>query len=520
MQGGATPAKNKPFSFSKANLTLHALNTAPDSAPIVQYHPNSFHVTNKHYKRPKKQTVTMAPAYSLPNMGAALAAAAANTTPTADATVSAIANAAGMDVQPLPTLLDRLPVNLQNFIGMGAAAGFPFSMMSSISSGSVPTWPDDSPATADDDDVSHSRARYCLPCPLILNLPKVPLQTLYLQVQKQYTISKKEMEQRQMTGAQREELVSVPVRIMGSASDLTKLYFVAKDVCLLIFIRKGNVAKSIGQFLQHEKARLPVLCPRSNGTSSTHVLTALSIDGVKRLLRNSKSPLALHVLKFLMGHIQNLESIIRESKAPNPSLQQSFYATVTGQGHITERPKPAPGSAEAAEDERAGAGIGAGADDDDDNESASGARGRARRNNARPSRSKSPTAAAAASGSKAGGAAAASSSSGASMMDDDAAGASFPIAPPAVPMVDEMLPAFPLASQFPSTSPAQLAREQDTLDEQAAVQGTGAAASSYVMRRPQPKIFATITPQSLTIAPSSPNAQPKTFAVEALPPMQ
>ena len=461
----------------------------------------------------------MAPSY-LPSMAAALAAAAANTTPTADATVSAIANAAGMDVQPLPM---QLPIQLQNMVGMASAAsasGMPLGLMNLPAA--LGLWPEE--PRQDDDESSHnSRARYCLPCPLILNLPKVPLQTLYLQVQKQYTISKKEMEQRQMTAAQCEELVSVPVRIMGSATDLKKLYFVAKDVCLLIFIRKGNVAKSIGQFLQHEKARLPVLCPRSNGTSSTHVLTALSIDGVKRLLRNSKSPLALHVLKFLMGHIQNLESIIRESKAPNPSLQQSFYATVTGQGHITERPKPEAGSAEAAEDERAGAGIGAGADEDD-GEFANSARGSGRaRRNVRPSRSKSPTAAAAAAapGSKAGGSAAASSSGGASIMDDDAAAASFPIAPPPVPMVDEMLPAFPLASQFPSTSPAQLAREQDSLDEQAAVQGTGAAAnSSYIMRRPQPKIFATITPQSLTIAPSSPNAQPKSFTVEPLPPMQ
>ena len=158
------------------------------------------------------------------------------------------------------------------------------------------------------------RSRYCLPCPLVSHLPKVPLQTLYLQVQKQYTVSKKEMEARKYTTMEREELVSVPVRIMGSARG-GGVYFVAKDVCLLVYIRKGNVAKSIGQFLPHEKARLPVLCPRSNGTSSTHVLTALSVAGLRRLLKGSKSPLAGEVLKFLLGHVKAMTASLAKAGA-------------------------------------------------------------------------------------------------------------------------------------------------------------------------------------------------------------
>lgn len=32
----------------------------------------------------------------------------------------------------------------------------------------------------------------------------------------------------------------------------TDLWFVAKDICLLIHVRKGNVAKSVGQFAEAE----------------------------------------------------------------------------------------------------------------------------------------------------------------------------------------------------------------------------------------------------------------------------
>ena len=129
-------------------------------------------------------------------------------------------------------------------------------------------------------------------------------------------------------------------------------------VCPLNFVCQ----KSIGQFLTTEKARLPVLCPRANGTSSTHVLTALSIEGVRRLLRNSKSPLAAHVMKFLLGHLKNLEGIIRESKV-NPSLQQSYYATVTGQLHGNEGAKTTAGRAPGA---TLGEEEGAGPMDEDD----------------------------------------------------------------------------------------------------------------------------------------------------------
>ena len=77
---------------------------------------------------------------------------------------------------------------------------------------------------------------------------------------------------------------------------------------------------------------------------------------------------------------------------------------------------------------------------------------------------------------------------------------------------DNMLPAYPLASQFPSTSAAQLAREQEAIASQSGV--TVDPDGRVIMRRAAPKIFATITPNSLTIAPTSPNAQPTTVTVE------
>jgi len=108
-----------------------------------------------------------------------------------------------------------------------------------------------------------------------------------------------------MTPEQKSKLMPATVRIMGTA-DLDNLYFVAKDICLLIHIRKGNVAKSISQFNDTEKARMPVLCERSNGVVSTHVLTVLTVHGALRLLNTSQSKHAPAVLKWIQGHIEVL----------------------------------------------------------------------------------------------------------------------------------------------------------------------------------------------------------------------
>lgn len=49
---------------------------------------------------------------------------------------------------------------------------------------------------------------------------------------------------------------------------------------------------------------MPVICPRSNNTISTHMLTVLSVAGVQRLLTGTRSPLAPHVLKWIMGQVE------------------------------------------------------------------------------------------------------------------------------------------------------------------------------------------------------------------------
>ena len=154
--------------------------------------------------------------------------------------------------------------------------------------------------------------RFCKPCRLITTLSKRPFRVLLVDVQRQYTMSKKET--RRMTKDEKERLVSVPLRIMGTPHR-SNLYFVAKDVCILIHTRKGNVAKSIGQFSEKQKARMPVLCVRSNGTVSTHILTVLTVEGVQRLLSASRSMLAPQVLTWIL---QQVDMICGDNPAEPP----------------------------------------------------------------------------------------------------------------------------------------------------------------------------------------------------------
>ena len=51
---------------------------------------------------------------------------------------------------------------------------------------------------------------------------------------------------------------------------------------------------------------MPVLCVRGNGTVSTHILTVLTVDGVRRLLSASRSPLAPQVLQWLTKQVEDL----------------------------------------------------------------------------------------------------------------------------------------------------------------------------------------------------------------------
>jgi len=160
----------------------------------------------------------------------------------------------------------------------------------------------------------------CRPGRLIVSQSRRPIAILHVEVQKQFTVSKRETTW--MKQEEKERLVKVPVRIMG-ATRRDQLYFVARDVCLLIHTRKGNVAKSVGQFDDTEKARMPVLCPRSNGTVSTHILTVLTVSGVKHVLHSSRSPLAPQVLKWLL---EQVDAICNEGSEEQKAAQLAAAA--------------------------------------------------------------------------------------------------------------------------------------------------------------------------------------------------
>ena len=162
---------------------------------------------------------------------------------------------------------------------------------------------------------------FCKPSRLISQFNKKPFKLLMVQIQRQYTSSKKELDV--MREKEKEKLIAIRVRLMG-APLRGHVYFVAKDLCQLIHSRKGNVAKSVSQFNENEKARMPVLCPRSNGTLSTHSLTVLTIDGIKRLLTASRSPLAPHLLKWLLGQV---EVIVEQGERGDEKVGQTVTVT-------------------------------------------------------------------------------------------------------------------------------------------------------------------------------------------------
>ena len=101
------------------------------------------------------------------------------------------------------------------------------------------------------------------------------------------------------------DMVTVNIRVMGGPA-LSELYFVAADISQLIHSRKSNIAKAVSVFTDEERARCSVVCPRSNNTQSTHILTVLTIAGVKRLLHSSRSTIALPLLAWLQDKVDTI----------------------------------------------------------------------------------------------------------------------------------------------------------------------------------------------------------------------
>jgi len=152
--------------------------------------------------------------------------------------------------------------------------------------------------------------------PVVMSCSKFPLAVLNVPVQRQYTMTRKDS--KRMRRPDKEALVNVTVRIMGTP-DRQYTYFVAKDVCQLICLRKGSVAKAIHDFTAAEKARMPVLCQRSSGSGCTQVLTVLTMAGVQRLMTSSRQPIAHSVLQWLSERVGEVQAGQMPSTAFDPN---------------------------------------------------------------------------------------------------------------------------------------------------------------------------------------------------------
>ena len=110
-----------------------------------------------------------------------------------------------------------------------------------------------------------------------------------------------------IVASDRSDTVTINIRVMGGP-DVADLYFVAADLSQLIHSRKSNIAKAVSVFSDSERARCSVVCPRSNQTQSTHILTVLTMDGVRRLLQSSRAAIALPFLVWIHAQVADILS--------------------------------------------------------------------------------------------------------------------------------------------------------------------------------------------------------------------
>ena len=175
------------------------------------------------------------------------------------------------------------------------------------------------------------RDRSCLPCPTLHHIHKTPLRTVDVYIEQEYTLSKRDSSS--LNSSDKQRLVRVGVRFLSNGLGERELYVVAKDICLLLHTRKGNVAKSIGQFSGDEKCRMPVICPRSDGTVSTHVLTVLSVSGVKRLLDGSRSGVVDSIRGWFFHQLVDMGHPQAQLFAALPAIDEST-AAATGSAAV------------------------------------------------------------------------------------------------------------------------------------------------------------------------------------------
>jgi hypothetical protein len=148
--------------------------------------------------------------------------------------------------------------------------------------------------------------RYCKPCNLIENQDSQfnPHILLPLSVFKKFTVSKKEAQL--WSEKEQNRLVQEKIRIMKCNQN--RFWIVAKDICLSLHIRSRNVAKTIGNYENSEKAQMKVRCPRRNGSTAVHVLIVLSFQGVSRLFQSSRNPKAPFIKQWFNEKIKSIST--------------------------------------------------------------------------------------------------------------------------------------------------------------------------------------------------------------------
>jgi hypothetical protein len=148
--------------------------------------------------------------------------------------------------------------------------------------------------------------RYCKPCNLIENQDSQfnPHLLLPLSVFKKFTVTKKEAQL--WSEDEQNKLVQEKIRIMKCNQN--RFWIVAKDICLSLHIRSGNVAKTIGHYENSEKAQMKVRCPRRNGSTAVHVLIVLSFQGVSRLFQSSRNPKAPFIKQWFNEKIKSIST--------------------------------------------------------------------------------------------------------------------------------------------------------------------------------------------------------------------
>ena len=163
------------------------------------------------------------------------------------------------------------------------------------------------------------RDRFCKPSRLITVYPSKPFLITPIHLERLYVTSRKAAES--MSEEEKLELATVTVRWMGKPT-ADELFLVATDVCALINIRKSNTAKTVAQFADGEKVSMPVHCSSGKG-SSTHILTVLTLAGVRRLLTTSRSVLATSLLEYLTRiavHLQHFPHYVPVNDPLKPTV--------------------------------------------------------------------------------------------------------------------------------------------------------------------------------------------------------